>query len=133
MTAPAPRTHSQDNPPTPADSAGPPAKHMVWVPGGTFQMGSNDFYPEERPVHPVTVDGFWMDEHAVTNTEFRRFVQVTGYRTLAERPPNPAEYPDADPALLVPGALVFRRPAARVNLHHPDAYRAWWAYVPGAC
>jgi formylglycine-generating enzyme required for sulfatase activity len=106
---------------------------MVWVPGGTFQMGSNDFYPEERPVHPVAVDGFWMDEHAVTNAEFRRFVQATGYRTLAERPPNPAEYPDADPALLVPGALVFRRPPQRVSLHHPGAYQAWWAYVPGAC
>jgi formylglycine-generating enzyme required for sulfatase activity len=106
---------------------------MVWVPGGTFQMGSNDFYPEERPVHPVAVDGFWMDEHAVTNAEFRRFVQATGYRTLAERPPNPAEYPDADPALLVPGALVFRRPPHRVSLHHPGAYQAWWAYVPGAC
>jgi formylglycine-generating enzyme required for sulfatase activity len=106
---------------------------MVWVPGGTFQMGSNDFYPEERPVHPVAVDGFWMDEHAVTNAEFRRFVQATGYRTLAERPPNPAEYPDADPALLVPGALVFRRPPQRVSVHHPGAYQAWWAYVPGAC
>jgi len=134
MTTHTPGTPAQGNtaaPPPPG--AAPPAKHMVWVPGGTFQMGSDDFYPEERPVHPVTVDGFWMDDHAVTNAEFRRFVQATGYRTLAERPPNPAEYPDADPALLVPGALVFRRPAQRVNLHAPDAYHAWWAYVPGAC
>ena len=49
-------------------------KGMVWIPGGTFQMGSNVFYPEERPIHPVVVDGFWMDEHPVTNAEFRRFV-----------------------------------------------------------
>ena len=75
---------------------GPPCKHMVWIPGGTFLMGSNDFYPEERPVHRVTVDGFWMDDHPVTNAEFRRFVKATGYRAVAERPPNPGDYPDAD-------------------------------------
>jgi formylglycine-generating enzyme required for sulfatase activity len=56
-----------------------PHKNMVWVPGGAFLMGSNDFYPEERPIHCVTVDGFWMDEHAVTNAEFRRFVKATGH------------------------------------------------------
>jgi formylglycine-generating enzyme required for sulfatase activity len=103
---------------------------MVWIPGGTFLMGSNDFYPEERPVHRVRVDGFWMDEHPVTNAAFRRFVKATGYRTVAERPPDPADYPETDPALLVPGALVFRSPPEPVSLHDP---RAWWAYVPGAC
>ena len=72
-------------------------KNMVRVPGGTFLMGSNDFYPEERPVHRVAVDGFWMDEHPVTNAEFRRFVQDTGYVTVAERPLDPADYPEADP------------------------------------
>ncbi len=118
------RSDGNDVPP------GPPPKHMVWIPGGIFLMGSNDFYPEEQPVHRVTVDGFWMDDHPVTNAEFRRFVKATGYRTMAERPPNPADYPDADPALLVPGSLVFRRPPRRVSLHD---YRAWWAYVPGAC
>ena len=102
---------------------------MVWVPGGTFQMGSNDFYPEERPVHRVAVDGFWMDEHPVTNAEFRRFVEVTGYLTVAERPPDPKDYPGVDPAFLVPGSLVFRRPPHRVNLKD---HRAWWAYVPNA-
>ncbi len=56
-------------------------------------MGSDGFYPEERPVHRVSVDGFWMDEHAVTNAEFRRFVKSTGYTTVAERPPDPADYP----------------------------------------
>jgi formylglycine-generating enzyme len=107
----------------------PPFKHMVHIPGGTFLMGSNDFYPEERPVHRVAVDGFWMDEHPVTNAEFRRYVKATGYVTLAERAPNPSDYPDADPALLIPVSLVFRQPQ-RVGLRD---YRAWWAYVPGAC
>jgi formylglycine-generating enzyme len=107
-----------------------PFRHMVWVPGGTFSMGSSDFYPEEGPVHRVAVDGFWMDEHPVTNAEFRRFVKATGYRTVAERPLDPRDYPGADPALLVAGSLVFRRPRARVALHD---FRAWWAYVPGAC
>lgn len=108
----------------------PPFKHMIWIPGGTFSMGSNDFYPEERPVHRVTVDGFWMDEKPVTNAEFRRFVKATGHVTVAERHPNPSDYPGADPTLLVPGSLVFRRPPHRVGLHD---FRAWWAYVPGAC
>lgn len=103
---------------------------MVWVPGGTFLMGSDDFYPEERPAHRVAVDGFWMDEHPVTNADFRRFVAATGHVTVAERAPDPADYPGVDPALLVPGSLVFRRPPHRVGLHD---VRLWWAYVPGAC
>jgi formylglycine-generating enzyme required for sulfatase activity len=102
---------------------------MVWVIGGSFLMGSDDFYPEERPVRRATVEGFWMDEHPVTNAEFRRFVKATGYRTVAERPPDPALYPEADPALLVPGSLVFRKPPRPVGL---TDHRAWWAYVPGA-
>ncbi len=105
-------------------------ERMVLLPGGEFLMGSNDFYPEERPAHRVAVDAFRMDQHPVTNAEFRRFVKATGHITVAEHPPNPDDYPDADPALLVPGSLVFRRPARRVGLHDPSA---WWAYVPGAC
>jgi len=108
----------------------PPRKHMVWVPGGTFLMGDERFYPEERPVHRVTVDGFWMDEHLVTNAEFRRFVKATGHVTAAERPPDPADYPDADPALLVPGSLVFQPTSGPVDL---GDYRNWWTWVPGAC
>ena len=108
----------------------PPARGMVWVPGGEFLMGSDDFYPEERPAHRVTVDGFWMDARPVTNAEFRRFVRETGYVTVAERAPDPADYPGADPALLVPGSLVFKQPPRPVPL---DDYRAWWSYVPGAC
>lgn len=108
----------------------PPFKGMVWIPGGTFLMGSDRFYPEERPAHRVAVDGFWMDRGPVTNAEFRRFVAAPEYRTVAERAPDPRNYPQAAPRLLVPGSLVFRRPPSRVSLHD---YRAWWTYVPGAC
>ncbi|HKE52284.1 MAG TPA: formylglycine-generating enzyme family protein [Actinomycetes bacterium] len=102
---------------------------MVWIPQGTFRMGSADFYPEERPVHPVTVNGFWIDRHPVTVNQFRGFVNATGYVTTAERPPDPADYPDADPALLVPGSLVFRRTAGPVDL---SDFRNWWTWQPGA-
>jgi formylglycine-generating enzyme required for sulfatase activity len=102
---------------------------MVWIAGGSFLMGSEDFYPEERPVHRVDVDGFWIDPHPVTVAEFRRFVKATGYVTIAERPLDPAMYPDADPDLLVPGALVFHATDGPVDL---DDYRNWWSYVPGA-
>jgi len=102
---------------------------MAWIPGGTFLMGSDRHYPEERPAHRVSVDGFWMDAHAVTNDEFARFVAATGYVTVAERTPDPADYPGAKPELLVPGSAVFRKPAHRVDLRNPYE---WWAYVPGA-
>jgi formylglycine-generating enzyme required for sulfatase activity len=102
---------------------------MVWIEGGSFLMGSDSFYPEERPVHRVEVDGFWIDRHQVTVAEFRRFVTATDYVTLAERPLDPAMYPGADPDLLVPGALVFHKTAGPVDLND---YRNWWAYVPGA-
>jgi sulfatase modifying factor 1 len=102
---------------------------MVWIEGASFEMGSDDFYPEERPVHRAEVDGFWIDRHQVTVAEFRRFVKATDYVTLAERPLDPALYPDADPDLLVPGALVFHKTTGPVDL---DDYRNWWTYVPGA-
>lgn len=86
----------------------PPIHDMVWIDGGEFLMGSEGFYPEEAPVHRVAVGGFAIDEHPVTVAEFRRFVVATGYVTVAERPPDAADYPDADPALLVPGSLVSR-------------------------
>jgi sulfatase modifying factor 1 len=112
------------SPPGPAPSEG-----MAWVPGGTFSMGSNDFYPEEAPVHAVAVDGFWMDEHPVTAWEFRRFVRATGYTTVAERPLDPSDFPGADPEILVPGSLVFRKTRGPVDLRD---FSNWWAYVPGA-
>jgi formylglycine-generating enzyme required for sulfatase activity len=104
-------------------------KGMRWIPGGSFAMGSDDFYPEEAPVRTATVDGLWIDEHPVTNLEFGRFVKATDYVTTAERPPDPADFPDADPELLVPGSLVFQRSRGPVDLRD---FRNWWAYVPGA-
>ncbi|MFH8287606.1 formylglycine-generating enzyme family protein [Streptomyces antibioticus] len=109
---------------------GPSPKGMAWIPGGSFLMGSEDFYPEERPVHRASVDGFWIDEHPVTVAEFRRFVKATGHVTVAERPPDPADFPGADPAGLVPGALVFRGTPGPVPL---DDWHRWWTYRPGAC
>jgi sulfatase modifying factor 1 len=101
---------------------------MVWIPGGTFLMGSDRHYPEEAPAHRVRVDGFWIDPHAVTNAQFRGFVEATGHVTLAERPANAADYPGAKPELLVPSSVLFRKAAHRIDLgdHH-----AWWAYVAG--
>ena len=106
-----------------------PFPGMAWIPGGTFVMGSDAHYPEEAPAHPVTVDGFWMDETTVTNADFRRFVEATGHVTSAERPPNPDDYPGAKPELLVPASIVFRPPGRRVDLSN---HYEWWAYVPGA-
>src|SRR5262245_54603292 len=91
-------------------------RDMVWIPGGSFLMGSDEHYPEEGPVHRVAVDGFWIDVGPVTNAEFHRFVDATGYVTLAERAPDPRRYPDANPALLVPGSAVFFRPTRPVDL-----------------
>src|SRR5438132_4957836 len=93
-----------------------PTRDMPWIPGGAFLMGSDHHYPEEAPAHRVTVKGFWIDRHPVTNREFERFVQATGHVTLAERAPDPSDYPDADPQLLVPASAVFRSPRPPVDL-----------------
>ncbi len=103
--------------------------NMVFIPGGTFLMGSQNFYPEERPMRRVTVDGFYIDKYELTNDDYRKFVDETGYVTVAERPLNAEDYPGADPALLVPGALVFQKSKGPVNLKD---YHNWWAWVPGA-
>jgi len=107
----------------------PPFPDMVWIPGGRFVMGSDRHYPEEAPAHSVSVGGFWMDKYAVTNEQFRCFVEATGHVTLAERPPDPADYPGAKPEFLGAASIVFRKPRQRVDLrdHH-----IWWAYVPSA-
>ena len=102
---------------------------MVWIPGGSFQMGSDHHYPEEAPAHTVIVDGFWMDEHAVTNVQFQRFVQATRYVTQAERAANPADYPGAKPEMLHPASVVFRKTLEPVDLRN---HFNWWTYVPGA-
>jgi sulfatase modifying factor 1 len=109
--------------------AGTRHKHMVWLAGGAFQMGSDDFYPEERPAHRARVDGFWVDVHPVTVAEFRRFVKATGHVTVAETQPDAADFPDATDDQLVPGSLVFTPPTRRVSLQD---FRAWWSWVPGA-
>ena len=105
------------------------AETMVEIPAGRFRMGCERFYDEEAPVREVAVDGFAIDRAPVTVAEFARFVDDTGYVTLAEQPPDPAQYPDADPALLVAGSLVFHPTAGPVPLDDPAR---WWAYVPGA-
>jgi sulfatase modifying factor 1 len=102
---------------------------MVKVPGGRFLMGSSDFYPEEQPVREAEVGDLWVDEHPVTNAEFRRFAKATGWVTVAERDPDPADFPGADPELLVPGSQVFTPAAGRVPL---DDWRRWWRWQPGA-
>jgi formylglycine-generating enzyme len=92
-------------------------------------MGADHAYPEEAPVHEVTVDGFWIDEYAVTNRQFAGFIAATGYRTVAERPLNPADYPGALPKMLKPGAMVFRKTRGPVDLRD---FRNWWHWQPGA-
>jgi len=107
-----------------------PFPNMVWIPGGTFTMGSDNHYPEETPAHKVTVEGFWMDKYTVTNKDYKKFVDATRYRTVAERPLNPEDYPGATADTLVPGSLVFRKTASKVDLRNISN---WWSYIPGAC
>jgi formylglycine-generating enzyme required for sulfatase activity len=111
----------------PAVSA--PREGMVWIPGGTFRMGSDHHYPEEAPAHNVKVDGFWMSRHTVTNAEFARFVEATGHVTVAERTANAVDYPGADASKLLPSSVMFKKPAGRVDLSN---HYNWWVYVPGA-
>jgi formylglycine-generating enzyme required for sulfatase activity len=101
---------------------------MIRVPGGTFRMGSDQHYPEEAPVHRVTIDGFWADRTPVTNREFRRFVEATGHITVAERNPDPKDYPGALPHMLKAGSLVFNPPNHPVDLRD---WSQWWAFIFG--
>jgi formylglycine-generating enzyme required for sulfatase activity len=102
---------------------------MVWIAGGDFLMGSESFYPEERPAHRVNVDGFWIDRYQVTNDDFRRFVEATGYVTVAERPLDLTGVQDAPVENYPAGSLVFRQTTGPVDLRDS---RNWWVYVPGA-
>jgi sulfatase modifying factor 1 len=114
-------------------------KGMVWIPGGEFLMGSNSPLARnnEKPAHKVKIDSFWMDQTDVTNAEFAKFIQATGYVTTAERKPDwetlkvqlpsGTQKPSADK--LVPGAMVF------VGTTHPvslDNVSQWWQFIPGA-
>ncbi|MEU6246953.1 formylglycine-generating enzyme family protein [Glycomyces sp. NPDC047010] len=102
---------------------------MVLIGGGEFAMGSDRHYPEEAPAHRVALSAFRIDPHPVTNAQFAAFTSATGHVTAAETAPDAADYPGADPALLVPASAVFTPPASPVPLD--DAYR-WWSHVPGA-
>jgi formylglycine-generating enzyme len=106
-----------------------PTAGMTWIPCGEFQMGSADFYPEERPVHTVAVAGFWMDTRPVTIAEFRRFVKQTGYVTVAEQAGGRDADLGAGAGPMTPGSLVFRMTAGPVDLRDCGD---WWSYVPGA-
>jgi formylglycine-generating enzyme len=109
--------------------SGSAAVGMVGISAGRFTMGSSGFYAEEGPVHEVEVDAFAIDAGPVTVTEFSRFTEETGYVTMAERPPEPADYPEADPSLLVQGSAVFHPTPGPVPLDDPGR---WWTYVHGA-
>ena len=121
----------------PVSGQAPPG--MAWIPGGTFLMGTNDreSFPNERPARPVQVQGFWIDVYDVTNAEFARFVEATGYVTTAERPVNweelkkglPPGTPKPDDGALDPGSLVFTPTSGPVPL---DDLSAWWRWVKGA-
>lgn len=102
---------------------------LVDLPGGTFRMGSDTHYPEERPAHERIVEAFAIERHPVTNAAFAEFVDATGYVTVAEEDIDPAQFPDADPEILVPGALVFTMTSGPVDLRD---WRQWWHWVPGA-
>jgi formylglycine-generating enzyme required for sulfatase activity len=108
----------------------PPFPQMKHVPGGTYRLGSESHYPEEAPVHAVELDPFWIDQAPVTNAQFALFVRKTGYVTVAERKPDPADFPGAPPENLVPGSLVFRMTAGPVDLSRIES---WWQWTPGAC
>jgi formylglycine-generating enzyme required for sulfatase activity len=103
---------------------------MILVPGGTFRMGSDRHYREEAPAHSVAVDSFWIDATPVTNAQFRSFVEVTGYVTWAEIPPDATDYPGAKRRMLKAGGLVFTPPKRVVDL---SDWSRWWRYTFGAC
>jgi len=103
---------------------------MAWIPAASFTMGSDRHYDEEAPAHRVSLDGFWIDRHAVTHEQYRTFVAATGYVTVAERPLDPREFPGAPPENLVAGSLVFAMPSGPVDLRHING---WWRWAPGAC
>src|SRR5690349_5471377 len=102
---------------------------MVKIAGGQFLMGSDRHYPEEAPAHRVRVSGFWIDEHPVTNRQFRAFVAATGYTTFAEIPPRPEDYPGAFPGMLRAGSLVFTPTDHPVDLRDLSQ---WWTFAFGA-
>ncbi len=118
-----------DSKPNPPQPGAPPYPGMIWIAGGTFRMGSDKHYPEEAPVHRVTVDGYWIDSAPVTNREFRKFVNAAGHVTFAEIKPDPKDYPGALPHKLKAGSLVFTPPKHAVDL---GDWSQWWNFKFGA-
>jgi formylglycine-generating enzyme required for sulfatase activity len=113
-----------------APATQPAPEGMVLIPGGTFTMGCDDSRtPDAQPLHPVTLEPYFMDAHPVTNAQFRKFVEATKYVTVAERKPDPKDYPGVPADKLVAGSAVFNQPPHDVPLD--NAY-AWWKYEPGA-
>jgi sulfatase modifying factor 1 len=102
---------------------------MVWVPGGTLRMGSDEHYPEEAPAHRVIVGGFWIDPTPVTNRQFKAFVRETGHVTTAEIAPDPKDYPGALPEMIYAGSLVFSPMPGIRNLADLSQ---WWTFMKGA-
>lgn len=114
---------------------------MAWIPDGTFTMGSSQpgSRPDEKPEIPVSIDGFWIDTVPVTNAQFRKFAEATGYQTTAEQPVNweelkrqlPPDTPRPPAEALLPGSLVFTPPTGNqpVNL---GALEQWWTWMHGA-
>ncbi len=127
----------------PANPPGPAPEGMVWIPGGEFYMGNEElidpeipdsfWYRDAAPVHKVYVDGFWMDKTEVTNEQFAKFVEATGYVTYAEKPPNPKDFPDVPPDKLMkePFSIVFKQPGPQdpVDFSH---HAGWFDIAKGA-
>ena len=108
----------------------PELTSLTPIPGGEFEMGSDAEQPEEAPAHRVRVDAFSIEQHPVTNAQYTAFVEATGYRTVAERPLDPADYPGAPAANLAAGSLVFTPTSGPIDLRHMSQ---WWTWTPGAC
>jgi sulfatase modifying factor 1 len=102
---------------------------MVWIPGGSYMRGCDSGQGDEKPVREITISGFWLDATEVTNDQFAEFVHETGYVTVAERRPDPSQFPGVDPSLLKAGGIVFKPPGQPVSLRN---HYAWWTYVAGA-
>jgi formylglycine-generating enzyme len=110
-------------------SGGSPRSEFIWLDGGEFTMGSDGHYAEEAPAHRVRISGLRMSSTTVTNREYAAFVRATGYRTVAERPLDPNDFPDAPAENLMPVSMVFTGTSGPVDLRHLSQ---WWAWTPGA-